>query len=86
VSISRQFIELVSEQFDDPETALACLRPEIDALRGKEQARKIQRRGNRQSTGKPRGRPRLSPEKQVESKERRRAYMRELMRRKRARR
>jgi hypothetical protein len=85
VSISRQFIEAVTQIFDAPETALACLKPEIDLLREKEQARKIQRRGNRQSTGKPRGRPRLSPEKQAESNERRRELHRVWMRVKRAR-
>lgn len=40
MSISRRFVDLVSEQFDAPEIALACLQPEIDALREKEQARK----------------------------------------------
>ena len=77
-----EFVEIVSEQLGD--AALAFLKPEIDRLREKEQARKIQRRGTRKPTGKPRGRPRLTPEKAAESKERRRAYMRELMRRKRA--
>ena len=86
MSISRRFVDLVSEQFDAPEIALACLQPEIDALREKEQARKTQRRGNRLPSGNPRGRPILSPEQAAESKERRRAYMSELMRRKRAKR
>jgi hypothetical protein len=85
VSIARRFVDLVSEQFpEDTETALTFLAPEIDRLREKEQARKVQRRGNRQPTGKPRGRPALTAEKAAESKERRRAYMRELMRWKRA--
>jgi hypothetical protein len=83
VSISRRYIETVSEQCDAPEIVLACLQPEIDKLREKERERKIQRRGNRQPTGNPKGRPALSPEKASQSKERRRAYMRELMRRKR---
>ncbi len=83
MSVSRRFVDLVSEQFDAPEIALACFRPEIERLEAKEGKRKIQRRGNRLPTGNPKGRPALSPEKAAESKERRRAYMRELMRRKR---
>jgi hypothetical protein len=79
-------IELVCEQFDEPEIILSLLEPEIAALREKDERRKNQRRGNRQPTGNPRGRPRLSPEKAAESAQRRRAYMCELMRRKRAKR
>jgi len=84
MSISRRYIEAVSEQCDAPEIMLACLRPEIERLEAKDRERKIQRRGNREPTGNPRGRPALSPEKAAESKERRLAYMRELMRRNRA--
>ena len=83
MSISRQFIELVSEQCDAPEIVLGLLQPEIDRLREKEHARKIQRRGSRQPSGNPRGRPPLSAENAAKSKERRRASMRELMRRRR---
>ncbi len=61
-----EFVEIVSEQLGD--AALAFLKPEIDRLREKEQARKIQRRGTRKPTGKPRGRPRLTPEKAAESR------------------
>jgi hypothetical protein len=84
MSIARRFVDMVTQQFDSPEIALAFLGPEIAALEAKEAARKVQRRGNRQATGKPRGRPRLSPEKRAESDERRRELHRLWMRRNRA--
>lgn len=69
--------------FDDPAAAMVALAPDIAARAEKDERRRIQRRGNRESTGNPRGRPRLTEAQQVESKAQRRAYMCDLMRRKR---
>jgi hypothetical protein len=85
VSIARQFADLVTQKDEAPDLILALLKPELDALREKEQTRKIQRRGSRQPSGNPRGRPRLSLEKAADSKERCRDMHRLWMRAKRAR-
>jgi hypothetical protein len=77
-----QYADLAA--FDDPVLAAIALAPEIAARAEKDKKRRIQRRGNREPSGNPRGRPRLSDEEVESSKAKRRAYMRDLMRRKRA--
>ena len=70
--------------FDDPATAAIALAPELAAKREKIARRRAQRNGNREPTGRAKGRPRQTEAQAIESAERRRAYMREHMREKRA--
>ncbi|HZZ25492.1 MAG TPA: hypothetical protein VFE60_24380 [Roseiarcus sp.] len=75
--------------FEDRATAAIALAPDIAAKAEKRATRRAQRDGfaerkPRPSTGNPVGRPKLSPERLAESKAKRRAYMRDLMRKKRA--
>ena len=72
----------------DPETK-AFFAPEATAKAEKVAKRRIQRDGfadrkPRPSTGRPCGRPPMSDEERLQAKAKRRAYMRDLMRRKRA--
>jgi hypothetical protein len=68
--------------FDDPATAAVVQAPEIAARAEKAAKRRIQRNGNREPTSKSLGRPKLTEAQAEESKAKRRAYMRDLMRRK----
>jgi hypothetical protein len=69
--------------FDDPATAAVVLAPEIAARAEKDRKRQEQRHPG-STPGRGRGRPRLTEAEAVDSRERRRAYMREHMREKRA--
>jgi hypothetical protein len=61
----------------------AALPVELAEIKAAVDERRMRRRSKRQPTGKPPGRPRFSPEEAAAAQERRRVYMRDLMRKKR---
>jgi hypothetical protein len=69
--------------FDDPATAAVVLAPEIAARTEKDRKRQEQRHPG-SVAGRGRGRPRLTEAEAVDGKERRREYMKNHMREKRA--
>ena len=73
VSISRRFVDAL------PAETQIMLAPQIEADQAKDEARRIQRRGKCQPTGRPR-KPRLTDAEAEESRAGRRCYMRDLMR------